>query len=85
MLNGFQSDVSDSVLNQYVTPVRLKTTSFITKTIANDKLIQYTFEIEKFTSTEGNTAVYLQYTYARSKKITRDNETGKTINNNTKH
>ena len=47
MLDGFQTDVSSPVLNQYVTPVRLKTTSFITKTIANDKLIQYTFEIEK--------------------------------------
>ena len=47
MLDGFQTDVSNPVLNQYVTPVRLKTTSFITKTIANDKLIQYTFEIEK--------------------------------------
>ena len=34
-------------LNEYVTPVRLKSTSFTKKTIANDKLLQYTFEIEK--------------------------------------
>ena len=36
-----------SMLNDYVTPVRLKSTSFTKKTIANDKLLQYTFEIEK--------------------------------------
>jgi len=36
-----------SALNQYVVPVRLTTSSFTRKTIANDKLIQYTFEIEK--------------------------------------
>jgi len=36
-----------SMLNDYVTPVRLKSTSFTKKTVANDKLIQYTFEVEK--------------------------------------
>ena len=35
------------LLNQYVTPVTLKTTSFTKKTVANDRLIQYTFEVEK--------------------------------------
>ena len=45
-LEGFQTDTF-SALNQYVTPVRLTTSSFTKKTIANDKLIQYTFEIEK--------------------------------------
>ena len=35
------------VLNQEVTPVRLTTTNFTKKTVANDKLIQYTFEVEK--------------------------------------
>ena len=34
-------------MNQYATPVRLTTTSFTKKTVANDKLIQYTFEVEK--------------------------------------
>ena len=33
--------------NDYVIPVRLKSSSFTKKTIANDKLIQYTFEVEK--------------------------------------
>ena len=47
MLKGFQTDVTDSVLNQYVVPVRLKTKDFTTKTISNDKLIQYSFNIEK--------------------------------------
>ena len=34
-------------LNTYATPVRLTTNSFTKKTVANDKLIQYTFEVEK--------------------------------------
>ena len=46
-LQGFQTDVENSLLNQYVTPVRLKTSSFTKKTVGNDKLIQYTFEVEK--------------------------------------
>jgi hypothetical protein len=47
MLEGYQTDVSTPLLNQYVTPVRLTTSSYTRKTIANDKLMQYTFEIEK--------------------------------------
>jgi len=47
MLDTYQSDITNSVLNNYVTPVRLVTSSFTEKTVANDKLIQYTFEIEK--------------------------------------
>ena len=39
-------DVQTS-LNQYVTPVRITSKNFIKKTVANDKLIQYTFEVEK--------------------------------------
>jgi len=35
------------MLNQYVVPVRLSTSSHTIKTVANDKLIQYTFEVEK--------------------------------------
>ena len=47
ILEGYQTDVSFSALNQYVKPVRLTTSSFTRKTVANDKLIQYTFEVEK--------------------------------------
>ena len=47
ILDGYQSDGNFSALNQYVTPVRLTTSSFTKKTVANDKLIQYTFEVEK--------------------------------------
>ncbi len=47
ILDGFQTDGSFSALNQYVKPVRLTTSSFVKKTVANDKLIQYSFEVEK--------------------------------------
>jgi hypothetical protein len=48
LLKGYEDIVeTSSVLNQYVTPVRLLTSSFTKKTIANDKLMQYNFEIEK--------------------------------------
>ena len=46
LLEGYQLDLNNA-LNQYVTPVRLTTSSFTRKTIANDRLMQYTFEIEK--------------------------------------
>jgi len=48
ILQPYQSTATGyEALNEYVTPVRLKSTSFTKKTIANDKLIQYTFEVEK--------------------------------------
>ena len=47
ILEGYQTDGNFSALNQYVKPVRLTTSSFTKKTVANDKLIQYTFEVEK--------------------------------------
>ena len=47
ILEGYQPDITFSALNQYVKPVRLTTSSFTKKTVANDKLIQYTFEVEK--------------------------------------
>jgi hypothetical protein len=53
ILKGFQSDVSSDptitipALNQYVIPARLTTSSYTKKTVANDRLIQYTFEVEK--------------------------------------
>jgi hypothetical protein len=46
LLDGYQVDLNNA-LNQYVTPVRLTTSSFTRKTKANDRLMQYTFEIEK--------------------------------------
>tara|TARA_R110001583_G_scaffold11963_1_gene53357 strand:+ start:1541 stop:2950 length:1410 start_codon:yes stop_codon:yes gene_type:complete len=47
ILEGFKTDVTNSALNKYVTPVRLTTSSYTKKTIANDKIMQYTFEVEK--------------------------------------
>jgi hypothetical protein len=47
ILDGYQTDANSSALNQYVIPVRLTTSSFTKKTVANDKLIQYSFEVEK--------------------------------------
>jgi len=47
ILDGYQTDAPFSALNQYVIPVRLTTSSFTKKTVANDKLIQYSFEVEK--------------------------------------
>tara|TARA_R110000744_G_scaffold52731_2_gene112880 strand:+ start:325 stop:1749 length:1425 start_codon:yes stop_codon:yes gene_type:complete len=51
ILNGFKQDFlaapASSLLNTYVIPVRLTTSSYTTKTVANDKLMQYTFEVEK--------------------------------------
>ena len=47
LLKGYQSDSANSALNQYVTPVRVTTTSLTKKTSANDNLMQYTFEVEK--------------------------------------
>ena len=47
ILDGYQTDASLAALNQYVTPVRLTTSSYTRKTVANDKLMQYTFEVEK--------------------------------------
>jgi len=49
ILDGFTDETStpDTALNKYVTPVRLITSSYTKKTVANDKLMQYTFEVEK--------------------------------------
>ena len=47
ILEGFQDDPSTPLLSTYVTPARLTTSNYTKKTIANDKLIQYTFEVEK--------------------------------------
>tara|TARA_R100000654_G_scaffold73789_1_gene107100 strand:- start:3091 stop:4542 length:1452 start_codon:yes stop_codon:yes gene_type:complete len=50
LLEGYQTDSAPYPrinFNQYVTPVKLTSSSFTRKTKANDNLIQYTFEIEK--------------------------------------
>ena len=50
ILNGFDdTEVSPypTITNKYVEPVVLTTSSYVKKTIANDKLMQYTIEIEK--------------------------------------
>ena len=50
LLNSFDSSVNDArsgITNKYVEPVILTTSSYTRKTKANDKLIQYTFELEK--------------------------------------
>ena len=47
ILEGYQTDPTFSSLNTYVTPARLTTSNYTRKTVANDKLIQYTFEVEK--------------------------------------
>jgi len=48
IVNGYTStnDIN-TTLSTYVEPVRLTTSSYTRKTIANDKLMQYTFELEK--------------------------------------
>ena len=50
ILNGYQTDTSATVTNRYVEPVLLTNSGFVRKTKANDKLIQYTFDIERNTT-----------------------------------
>jgi len=47
ILNGYSSSDTYGKVNKYVEPVRVTTSSYTRKSKANDKLIQYTFEIEK--------------------------------------
>jgi hypothetical protein len=47
IVNGFSTDATDTITNKYIDPVALTTSSYVKKTIANDKLMQYTIEIEK--------------------------------------
>ena len=50
LLNSFDSSVNDArsgITNKYVEPVTLTTSSYVRKTKVNDKLIQYTFQLEK--------------------------------------
>ena len=47
IVNGFSTDVYGTITNKYIDPVVLTTSSYVKKTIANDRLMQYTIEIEK--------------------------------------
>jgi hypothetical protein len=47
IVNEYSTDVSNTITRKYVDPVVLTTSSYVKKTIANDRLMQYTFEIEK--------------------------------------
>jgi hypothetical protein len=47
IVNGFSTDVYGTITNKYIEPVTITTSSYIKKTIANDKIMQYTIEIEK--------------------------------------
>ena len=47
IVNGYEDDVANTITNKYIEPVVLTTSSYVKKTIANDKLMQYTIEIEK--------------------------------------
>ena len=59
MLNGFDSTETapyTTITNKYVEPVLLTTSSYIRKTIANDKLMQYTFDLERNTTQRTQTS-----------------------------
>ena len=47
IVNGFSTDTANTITNKYIDPVVLTTSSYVKKTIANDKVMQYTIEIEK--------------------------------------
>ena len=49
ILNGYQSDAG-GVLRRYVQPVTITTSNYTRKTVANDRLIQYSFEVERTTN-----------------------------------
>jgi hypothetical protein len=47
IVNPYSSDDTTGLINKYVEPVLVTTSNFVRKTTANDKLIQYTIEIER--------------------------------------
>jgi len=47
IVNEYSDDDSAGIINKYVEPVIVTTSSFVRKTKANDKLIQYTIEVER--------------------------------------
>ena len=46
-LDATETTPFDTITNKYIEPVTVTTSNYVRKTIANDKLMQYTFEIEK--------------------------------------
>ena len=48
-LNGYETETApyNTMTNKYVEPILITSSNYIRKTIANDKLIQYTFEMER--------------------------------------
>jgi hypothetical protein len=59
ILNGFDgSETSpyDTITNKYVEPVLITTSDFTRKTVANDRLIQYTFNMERNKTRKTQTA-----------------------------
>ena len=47
ILNGYQDDTANAYIRRYIEPVVVKTSSYVRKTTANDKLLQYTLDIER--------------------------------------
>ena len=47
IVNSFSADVSNTITRKYIVPTTVTNSSYTRKTIANDRLMQYTFEIEK--------------------------------------
>ena len=47
ILNGYQEDTANAYIRRYIEPVVVKTSSYVRKTTANDKLLQYTLDIER--------------------------------------
>tara|TARA_R100000329_G_scaffold30586_1_gene28262 strand:+ start:10317 stop:11828 length:1512 start_codon:yes stop_codon:yes gene_type:complete len=47
IINEYSADDTPGIINKYVEPVILKSTNYTRKTKANDKLIQYTFDLER--------------------------------------
>ena len=62
--NKFKENIKNKI------DLRNLTNSVLTYSdLQTNKNTDYKFDLDKFTSTEGNTAVYLQYTFARSNKV----------------
>ena len=49
IVNQYSDDDTGGIINKYIEPVIVTTSSFTRKTVANDKLIQYTIDLERNT------------------------------------
>ena len=47
IIKEYSADDTGGIINKYVEPVILTTSSFTRKTKANDRLVQYTFDLER--------------------------------------